>query len=320
MAAVSRADTWASDRYFAKGPRRMDSILGNPATEFLFAQGGLMHAFPPAPDSSEYSVVRDSNVPTLLVNGTLDFATPAKFGVEELLPHLRNGHKVLLSELGHSDTFWSYEPKASSRLLNTFFDTGKVDASLYTPAKVDFTPDVSQTGLGKGIAGTLFGLPGVVLLSLLLLRRRSRKRGRFGRTASVLLRSLYTLVLGLGGWFGGVVVEQFAFPAVPLDDVRLAVVSIGVPIGLGIYLAWVDRDLRARARTAGFLAAAATALVGAGLGFQAGSGLLAVFTTIIGAALAANLAVLTLDISRGRQARDRVTVAKETLEARPVTG
>jgi hypothetical protein len=147
VAAVSRADTWAADRYFAKGPHRSDSILGNPGTEFLYAGGGLTHAFPPAADADQYSRVQDSNVETLLVGGTLDFATPPKFGIQELLPHLRNGHKVVLAELGHSGTFWTYEPKASTRLLNVFFDIGKVDTSLYTPAKVDFTPEVTQTAL-----------------------------------------------------------------------------------------------------------------------------------------------------------------------------
>ena len=211
----------------------------------------------------------------------------------------------MLAELGHSDTFWTYEPKASTRLLNTFFDSGRVDTSLYTPAKVDFTPDVTQTALGKGFAGTMLGLPVVVLLSLLLMWRRVRRRGRFGRTASVLLRSLYTLVLGLGGWFAGVVVAQLAFPEVPLDDVLLAVLSIGVPIGLGVYLAWVRRDLPAGGKTIGFCGSICGALAGAWLGFHAGTGLLAVVTTIVGAAVGANLAVLSLDIARDREAPDR---------------
>jgi hypothetical protein len=263
--------------------------------------------------------VSDSNVETLLVNGTLDFATPAKFGIQELLPHLRNGRKVVLAELGHSDTFWTYQPEASTRLLNTYFDTGRVDTSLYTPAKVDFTPEVTHTALGKGFAAALFGLPVIVVLSLLLMWRRVRRRGRFGRTSSVLLRSLYTLVLGLGGWFAGVVTVQLAFPEVALDDPLLAVLSIGVPVSLGIYLAWVNRDLPARARTVGFLAAAAGALVGAWLGFHASTGLLAVITTIVGAAVGANLTLLTLDISSGRHVRDR-SAARETLEAQPLTG
>jgi len=320
VAAVSRADTWAADRYFAKGPHRSDSILGNPGTEFAYAGGGLTRAFPPAPDSDQYSRVQNSNVETLLVGGTLDFATPTKFGRQELLPHLRNGRSVVLAELGHSGTFWTYEPKASTRLLNTYLDTGKVDTSLYTPAKVDFTPDVSQTALGKGFAGTMLGLPVLVLLSLLLMWRRVRRRGRFGRKSSVLLRSLYTLVLGLGGWFAGVVIAQFAFPALPLDDVLLAVLAIGAPIGLGIYLAWVNRDLSSRARTIGFWAGTAGALAGAWLGFQAATGLLAVIATIVGAAVGANLTLLSLDISMGRQVRERSAGARETLEVHPSTG
>jgi uncharacterized membrane protein YdfJ with MMPL/SSD domain/pimeloyl-ACP methyl ester carboxylesterase len=320
VASVSRADTRAADTYFGQGPHRKDSILANVGTEFHYTGGGLTHAFPPAPDTDEYAEVRDSNVETLLVNGTLDFATPAKFGIQELLPHLPNGRKVVLAEMGHSDTFWTYQPKASTRLLNTYFDTGNVDTSLYTPAKVDFTPEVTHTALGKGFAAALFGLPVVVLLSLLLMRRRVRRRGRFGRTSSVLLRSLYTVVLGLGGWFAAVVTVLFAFPEVALDDALLAVLSIGVPIGLGIYLAWVNRNRPASVRKIGFFAATAGALVGALLGFHAAAGLLAVITTIVGAAVGGNLTVLALDISMGQQVRERSPGARETLEARPSTG
>ncbi|HEY6835643.1 MAG TPA: alpha/beta fold hydrolase [Gaiellaceae bacterium] len=304
VAAVSRADTWAAERYFAKAPHRESSILGDPGTRFIWGGGGLTHALPPAPDANEYRRVRDTSVPMLIVNGTLDFATPATFGIHELLPHLRNGRAVLLPQTGHSDTFWSYEPKASTRLLNTYFDTGRVDTSLYTPAKVDFTPNVTHTALGKGFAGTLYGLPFVALLSLLLMWRRVHRRGRFGRTASVLLRSVYTLVLGLGGWFAGVVIALLALPTVPLDDLLLAVLSIGVPVGLGIYLAWFNRDLRGRKRTIGLAAAMAGALGGAWLGFDAESGLMAVLTTIVGAAIGANLGLIALDVSAARQVRD----------------
>ena len=40
-AGFAGADTLAAKRYFAKGPHRMDSTLGNPGTEFLYAGGGL---------------------------------------------------------------------------------------------------------------------------------------------------------------------------------------------------------------------------------------------------------------------------------------
>jgi hypothetical protein len=49
---------------------------------------------------------------------------------------------------------------------------------------------------------------------------------------------------------------------------------------------------------------------------------LALVTTIVGAAVGANLTLLALDIAWDRQGRDRLapTNAKETLEARPSTG
>ena len=303
-------------RYFAKGTHRSDSILGNPGTEFLYAGGGLVHAWPAAPDENEYARVRDSNVETLLIGGTLDFATPAQSTRRrELLPHLPNGHQVVLSELGHTTSFWTYEPEANKRLLNTFLDSGKVDRSLYTPAKVDFTPEVTHTALGKGFAATMIALPVIVLLSLLMMWRRSRKRGRIGRKSSAVLRSVFALVLGLGGWFAGVVIALVAFPSLPLDDALLAVLSIGVPIGLGIYLAWVDRDRAAR--TIGLSTAMVGALCGAWLGYHAASGLLAVITTIVGAALGANLTLLALDITRDRPMGEIAESAKGAPSGRP---
>ena len=293
LAAIARADTLAAKRYFASGPHRSDSILGNPGTEFIYGGGGLVNSWPATPGENEYATVRDSNVDTLLVGGQLDFATPAVNATRELLPHLRNGHQVVLAGVGHTTSFWSYQPKASTRLLNTFLDTGKVDRSLYTPAKVDFTPEISHTALGKGLAATIIALPAIVLLSLLLMWRRSRKRGRIGRKASIALRSVFTLVLGLGGWFAGLLLVLMAFPAMALDNMALSVVAIGLPIGMGIYLAWLDRSRPGR--TIGLSAAMAGSLVGAWLGFQAANGLTAVITTIIGAAIGANLPLIVLD-------------------------
>jgi hypothetical protein len=135
----------------------------------------------------------------------------------------------------------------------------------------------------------------------------------------VLLRSLYTLVLGLGGWFAGITLALLAFPTVPLDNAGLAVISIGVPVGLGVYLAWVNRDLRGRTRTIGFMASLGGALVGAWLGFHASTGLMAVITTIIGAAAGANLSVLALDLVWARPVRRRSaeTAAAEQFAATP---
>jgi hypothetical protein len=57
------------------------------------------------------------------------------------------------------------------------------------------------------------------------------------------------------------------------------------------------------------------ALTGAWLGFQATSGLLAVITTIVGAAAVANLILLVLDIARDRSARELATATRGTAPA-----
>jgi TAP-like protein len=261
-------------------------------------------------------------VETLLIGGALDFATPPQVATKELLPYLPNGHQVVLPGFGHSTSFWTEQPEAGTHLINAFLDQGRVDDSLYKPQKVDFTPEVTQTALGKGIAGTMVGLALLTVLSLLWMPGRVHKRGRFGRKTSATLRSLYPIVLGFGGWFLGALIVITTMPSVPLDNELLAAFSIGLPIGLGIYCAWVDRDWSATIKGTGFAAATGAALVGAWLGFNATAGLLALITTIVGAAVAANLTLLLLDISWDRAVRDRFAApgAIPTLQGRPSTG
>jgi hypothetical protein len=61
--------------------------------------------------------------------------------------------------------------------------------------------------------------------------------------------------------------------------------------------------LSATTKATGFAAAAGGALVGAWLGFNATEGLVALVTTIVGAAVSANLLLIILDISKARLER-----------------
>ena len=187
-------------------PTELDPRQGHPGTDFLWSDGRLVDAWPATPGENEYSRVRRSNIETLLIGGALDFATPPQIARKELLPYLPNGRQVVLPGFGHTDSFWADQPEAGTRLINTFLASGRVDDSLYKPQKVDFTPEVSDASLGKGFAGTMVGLGLITVLSLLWLPRRVHKRGRFGRKSSATLRSLYPIVLGLGGWFAGVLI------------------------------------------------------------------------------------------------------------------
>jgi hypothetical protein len=277
----------------------------------------LADAWPADPSDDGFSHVQIAEVETLLIGGTLDFSTPAQFATDELLPSLPNGHQVVLAELGHTTDFWTYQPEASSHLINTFFDSGDVDNSLYTHRTMDFGTDITLTALAKGIAAAMVGLAIIAVLSLLWMRRRVRKRGSFGPKASAALRSMYPLVLGLGGWFLAVLVVMTIGAPVALDSELLAVLSVGLPTGLGIYWAWVHRDWLAATKTAGFLAAMGGALIGAWLGFNSTAGLLALITAIVGAAVGANLILIALDISWDRSGRPRAVEGPTGRESMP---
>lgn len=101
----------------------------------------------------------------MLIGGSIDFSTPPQFATEELLPHLSNGEQVILKDSGHTGSFWNSQPEARVHLLNTFFDTGQVDASLYTYQRLDFDVGLGWPGLAKLLVAIVVLVP---ILSLVL--------------------------------------------------------------------------------------------------------------------------------------------------------
>jgi pimeloyl-ACP methyl ester carboxylesterase len=323
VAAVGRADAVHARRFFATHADR-GSAIGSPGTDFLMAGGRVYDSWPASPDENQYTRVRDSNVETLLIGGRVDFATPPQNATRALLPHLPSGHEVVLPDIGHTDDFWTYQTPAGNRLINTFLDSGRVDTSLYRRTSVDFTPALGHGAIAEIVLGAMLALAALTVLSLVWMALRVRWRGPFGRKSSVVLRAVYPLVLGLGGLFLGVLIVLTTNAGVALTDELVVALSVGLPIGLGVYLAWVNRASATPGNT-GLAAAAGGALIGAWLGFNvtdAGFGFLAPFVAIVGATAGANLVLLALDIAWDRQARGRVAAinASETLEVRPSTG
>ena len=299
VASMGQIDD-AYARHFFASPVDRGATLGSGFTEFVWAGGRLVDAWPSSPDDELYATVRDSNVETLLVGGALDFSTPPQVATRELLPHLPDGRQLVLPNLGHTEDFWAYEPAASTRLITTYLDTGRVDTSLYTEHRVDLSPSLTHATLAKIVLGAMLALAALTVISLLLMVRRVRRRGGFGRKASATLRSVYPIVLGLGGWFLGLLIVLTALPGVALTSELLAVLAVGVPIGLGIYLAWVRRERPFQSKAVGLFAAAAGALAGAWLGFNATTDMVAVLTAIVGAMAGANLALILLDMWTAR--------------------
>ena len=294
VAAIGRSDAAYAKRFFASHADR-GSVIGSPGTELLYAGGRLLDAWPANPDENEYTQVRDSRVQTLVVGGALDFAAPPQNATRELLPHLPNGHQVVLPKLGHADDFWAYEPTASTRLIDSYLDTGRVDTSLYTENQLDFTPSTTHGTVAEIVLGVVLGLAGVALLSLLWIGSRLARRARFGRKGSVAARSLLPLLVGFGSWCLGALVVLVALPTVPLDDPLLALASIAPPVGLVVFAGWLRPAARGGVAAALALGSAA---VGAWLGFHVPqTPALGAVTAIIGAVLAANLALVALDVA-----------------------
>ena len=196
----------------------------------------------------------------------------------------------------------------------------KVDISLYQPQTVGFNAASNFGTMAKVFLGLAVALAALTVLSLLWMAWWVHKRGSFGPIASALLRSLSPVVLGLGGFLLGTLIVLVTMPSVPIDGQLPVILFTGLPIGLGIYLAWVHRDWSTKTKITGVAAAIGGGLIGAWLGFNATSGLLAIATAIVGAAAGANLILLALDIAWDRSNRSRCVVGGVPSAPIPVSG
>ncbi len=73
----------------------------------------------------EYRIWRDTDVQTLLINGTLDPSSPP-WGLEDYATHYKNGRLIFVPERSHSDVF-SADLKVWKRLLLGYLRTGEFD-------------------------------------------------------------------------------------------------------------------------------------------------------------------------------------------------
>jgi pimeloyl-ACP methyl ester carboxylesterase len=171
--AASVDDYYDAARDYRTEFEAPDTILGSPVSLFLWSMGPEWptHLIPQG-----YLQVQPSDVETLLVSGSIDFSTPPQFATEELLPHLSNGEQVVLSDLGHTATFWNSQPEARVHMLRTFYDSGEVDASLYAHQALDFHVGLGWPGLAKVLLGiallAIVLVAALVFLVVWLVRRR----------------------------------------------------------------------------------------------------------------------------------------------------
>ena len=296
--AAVQLDAHAARRYFSSTAGH-GTIIGDPGSDLLWDGGQLVGAWPANPSQNQYTTVPESDVPTLLIGGTVDLQTPARNATKELLPQLRNGHQVILSERGHTTDFWNFDQSAGTHLLTTFYATGKVDTSRLTHHKISFRT-ASFTTMAKYLLAIMLGLVVLAAATLLWAVFRVRGRGAAGRKTGLAMRTAGGFVVGLGGWFLGALIAATFWTTVPLTSEPLAVLSAGLPVALVEYLAWTRRDAGRAAKARGFLAATAGALIGGWYGFTVMPGIAGLFATIIGAVAAGNIALIVLDLFRER--------------------
>ena len=126
------------ERHWATAMQPTGSIIGSPAAALLWgaASGG---GWPIRVIPRRFR--RDSriDVKTLVVMGNLDLAAPVEYVRDELMPRLRHGHLVVLSDAGHAD-LPKLHREGFDQLVARFFYEGVVDTSGLPHHTIDFTP------------------------------------------------------------------------------------------------------------------------------------------------------------------------------------
>jgi pimeloyl-ACP methyl ester carboxylesterase len=135
-----------------------DAVLGSPLNTLLWKPLLYGH-IPIQPIPQELRTVRPSDVETLLLNGNLDFTAPPKYATQELLPYLRNGKQIILSECGHVGDLIYLRKQSTKRIMASYYNTGIPDTSGVEYVPMDFEVSWSLPTIMKGtlIVGTVVG-------------------------------------------------------------------------------------------------------------------------------------------------------------------
>lgn len=142
------------------------ALIGSPFAQML---GMMRHGgWPMERLPEEYRGLRPSDVETLMVNGNLDAAAPARFARDELLPMLSNGHLVVLADMAGPSDVVSLQPQAFAHLANAFLVDGEVDDSRFVHERIDFGGQPSLVDEAHRLSRLVL-LAGGVAVSLMFL-------------------------------------------------------------------------------------------------------------------------------------------------------
>ena len=148
-----------------------NSIIGAPGT--LLGIGAV--DWPSKLIADSLRTVQYSETNTLLINGNIDVSTPEQFGREELLPYLKNGTQVLISEAAHTGDIFGKQRPALDFMLTKFYNTGIVDDSKYIYEPMSFKVGLSfQAILKLSLAAIVLAIVLVGFTIRFIIRRQRR--------------------------------------------------------------------------------------------------------------------------------------------------
>lgn len=165
LAAKAMSADFDSTRDYAVEMMPAHALLGSPLGKLLW--GALDRGdWPATLIPIEYREPMRSGVPTLIVNGNLDFSTPLE-SAKELLPYLPQGSLVELKEMGHTEDVIFLQHHAFNHMATGYFDTGEIDASRFSYEPMDFTVETSFQSIVEGRL-VRYGIIGAAVLAALL--------------------------------------------------------------------------------------------------------------------------------------------------------
>jgi pimeloyl-ACP methyl ester carboxylesterase len=151
LASKAVSADFDSSRHYSREMKSSGRPLGSPMSQLLW--GPLEYGrWPTQQLPDEFQHVRHSDVETLLLNGNIDFSTPAENATNEFLPYLKNGKQVIFSECGHvGDVVYLYSEN-TKHLLAGYFRDGEVDTSMNIYKPMNFNvkwgfPSIAKTAL-----------------------------------------------------------------------------------------------------------------------------------------------------------------------------
>jgi pimeloyl-ACP methyl ester carboxylesterase len=179
LASKGGSADFDSTRNYAAEMEPAGMPLGSPMGKLLW--GPLAHGHWPTKQlPEEFRKLRQSDVQTLLLSGSRDFSTPPEYATNELLPYLKKGKQVILSECGHVNDVWYVNTDNTRLMLTSFYNTGVANTSLNSYVPMSFVVQWGFAGIAKLVLWLLV-IIGVILIAVVVLLIRKYHARRLSR-------------------------------------------------------------------------------------------------------------------------------------------